>query len=68
MTAFGSSAVNTNVFHDPQQSLPLFVYQQYLEQLPGPLARAWAGALVLMTLVLFLFTLARIAGRQRVGK
>jgi phosphate transport system permease protein len=68
MTAFGSSAVNTNVFHDPQQSLPLFVYQQYLEQLPGPLARAWAGALVLITLVLFLFTLARILGRQRIAK
>jgi phosphate transport system permease protein len=65
MTAFGSNAVNWRVFNGPQQSLPLFVWQQYQLQLPGPLQRAWTAALVLITLVLILFTIARIAGASR---
>jgi phosphate transport system permease protein len=67
MTAFGSQALNRSPFNGPQQSLPLFVWGQYQLQLPGPLARAWAGALVLITLVLVLFTIARlIAGWKAV--
>jgi phosphate transport system permease protein len=65
MTAFGSNSLNTDAFKDPQQSLPLFVWQQYQLNLPGPLARAWTGALVLITLVLILFTAARLIGRSR---
>ena len=60
MTAFGSQTINKDAFNNPQQSLPLFVWQQYQLQLPGPLARAWAGALVLITMVLVLFTIARL--------
>jgi phosphate transport system permease protein len=69
MTAFGSNSMNTDAFKDPQQSLPLFVWQQYLAQLPGPLARAWTGALVLITMVLVLFTAARlIAGARSIAR
>ena len=67
MTSFGSNVVNKGVFSNPQQSLPLFVWQQYQLQLKAPLARAWAGALVLIILVLVLFTIARIvAGSRRI--
>jgi phosphate transport system permease protein len=69
MTSFGSQSLNTSPFSNPQQSLPLFVWQEYLLQLPAPLNRAWTGALVLIGLVLVLFTLARAvaarAGRIR---
>ncbi len=65
MTSFGSNVVNTNAFSNPQQSLPLFVWQQYQLQLSAPLARAWAGALVLIMLVLILFTIARIVAGSR---
>jgi phosphate transport system permease protein len=64
MTAFGSNTLNSNAFKDPQQSLPLFVWQQYHQQLPAPLARAWTAALVLIVVVLVLFTLARLIGRS----
>jgi phosphate transport system permease protein len=60
MTSFGSQAINKNAFSEPQQSLPLFVWQQYQLQTPGALARCWAGALVLITMVLVLFTIARL--------
>jgi phosphate transport system permease protein len=65
MTAFGSNSVNRTPFSDPQQSLPLFAWQEYLLQLPGPLARAWTAAFVLLALVLVLFTIARVVGRSR---
>ena len=67
MTSFGSQVMNKDPFADPQQSLPLFVWTQYLQQLPGPLARAFTGALVLIMLVLILFSLARLIGRQKVA-
>ena len=65
MTSFGSNSVNPNPFNGPQQSLPLFVWQQYQLQLKGPLARAWTGALVLIVLVLVLFTAARLIASSR---
>jgi phosphate transport system permease protein len=68
MTAFGSQALNRSPFDGPQQSLPLFVWGQYQLQLPGPLARAWAGALVLITLVLVLFTIARLVAGWKAVK
>ena len=37
MTSFGSTVTNTNPFCEPQQSLPLYVWQQYL--LAAPPAR-----------------------------
>jgi phosphate transport system permease protein len=65
MTSFGTPAVNKTPFQDPQQSLPLFVWQEYQLQLPGPLARAWTGALVLITMVLILFSIARYAASRK---
>lgn len=68
MTAFGSDSVNTNPLEGPQSSLPLFAFQRVRAALPTQIARGWAGALVLIVLVLALFTLARaVAARGRKG-
>ena len=66
MTAFGSDAVNTNPWHGAQSALPLFAFQRVRNAIPTQIARGWAGALVLIVLVLTLFTLARaVAARGR---
>gem|GEM_PF-118194 len=64
LTALGSDNTNTNPFHGPQSDLPLFVWK--LIRVPNKTqnARAWAGMLVLVILVVVLFVTARlIAGR-----
>jgi len=68
MTAFGSDSVNTNPWHGAQSALPLFAFQRVRNAIPTQIARGWAGALVLIVLVLTLFTLARaVAARGRKG-
>jgi phosphate transport system permease protein len=64
MTAFGADQVNsTKAFTEPQSALPLFVYQQVTNSQGTAVERAWTGAFVLISLVLILFTLARLIGR-----
>lgn len=68
MTAFGSDSVNANPWHGAQSALPLFAFQRVRNAIPTQIARGWAGALVLIGLVLALFTLARaVAARGRKG-
>jgi len=68
MTSFGSDSTNTNPLHGAQSSLPLFAFQRVRAALPTQIARGWAGALVLITIVITLFTIARaIAARGRKG-
>jgi len=50
----------------PQSSLPLFVYTLIRNPFAEQQTRAWAGALVLIVLVLVLFTLARIIGSRQI--
>jgi phosphate transport system permease protein len=64
-TAFGYSLMNTNPFSGPQESLPLFVYRNIHLPNASAVARGFAGALVLMLIVLMLFGLARFIGRDR---
>jgi phosphate transport system permease protein len=65
LTAFGAKTLNVNPFAGAQDNLPLFVYFPIRSSEPADVSRAWVGALVLITLVLILFTLARlIGGRQ----
>jgi phosphate transport system permease protein len=54
--------MNANPFSGPQAALPLFVFQQIRQPQVALQQRAWAGALVLILLVLGLFTLARFYG------
>jgi phosphate transport system permease protein len=65
LTVLGSSAMNSNVFSGNQDDLPLFILKLIRSPNTHQVARAWTGALVLVTLVLVLFTLARIFGGGR---
>ncbi len=64
-TAFGYNLMNANPFSGPQESLPLFIYRFIREPSTVEIARGFAGALVLMLLILLLFAVARIVGRDR---
>jgi phosphate transport system permease protein len=68
MTSFGASVMNSNPFHAPQASLPLFVWQLIQQPVAASIDRAWTGAFALILLVLILFVIARvIASRQNRG-
>ncbi|MGO9458067.1 MAG: phosphate ABC transporter permease PstA [Acidimicrobiales bacterium] len=64
-TAFGYNLMNANPFNGPQESLPLFIYRFIREPLVSSIQRGFAGALVLMILILSLFAIARTLGRDR---
>jgi phosphate transport system permease protein len=64
-TAFGYNLMNANPFSGAQESLPLFIYRFIREPLATSIARGFAGALVLMLLILLLFVVARVVGRDR---
>lgn len=65
LTALGTSIINNNPFQGAQASLPLYIWGLIRSSDGGQQQRAWAGALALITIVLVLFTLARVFGRQR---
>jgi len=64
-TAFGYDLMNANPFSGAQESLPLFVYRNIRKPDVHAIERGFAGALVLMLIVLSLFLLARWIGRDR---
>ena len=64
-TAFGYDLMNSNPFAGSQESLPLFVYRNIRKPDISAIERGFAGALVLLLLVVALFALARFIGRDR---
>jgi phosphate transport system permease protein len=64
-TAFGYDLMNAQPFDGPQDSLPLFIYKNIRKPSEASIDRGFAGALVLMLVVLALFALARFLGRDR---
>jgi phosphate transport system permease protein len=64
-TAFGYDLMNSDPFAHPQSSLPLFIWENIRKPDPAAISRGYTGALVLMVLVLALFIIARIIGRDR---
>jgi phosphate transport system permease protein len=64
-TAFGYNLYNANPFKGAQESLPLFIYRFVRTQSVADIERGYAGALVLLVLILSLFVVARIIGRDR---
>jgi phosphate transport system permease protein len=71
LTTFGSSTTNTNPFSEPQANLPLTVYQLIRSGNKVQLQRAYAGAFVLILLVLVAFAAARIIStrsERRLGR
>ncbi|MBX3315059.1 MAG: phosphate ABC transporter permease PstA [Actinobacteria bacterium] len=64
-TSFGYDLVNRNPFDGPQDSLPLFVWKNVQKPSHASIDRGFTGALVLMIVVLTLFVIARVVGRDR---
>jgi phosphate transport system permease protein len=64
-TAFGFNSMNWNPFVASQESLPLFVFRNIREPNQNVIDRGFAGALVLMAVVLTLFAVTRLIGRDR---
>jgi phosphate transport system permease protein len=67
-TAFGYQLFNANPFSTQQESLPLFVYRNIQAPAEAARSRGFTGALVLLSLVLALFGIARFVGRDRTGR
>ncbi|NYI46986.1 phosphate transport system permease protein [Nocardioides aromaticivorans] len=65
LTSGASTFFNANPTHNPMNSLPLFVYASVSTGSPEMEQRAYAGATVLLAVVLSLFLLARLAARGR---
>jgi phosphate transport system permease protein len=63
LTTFLSQSINTNPFTDPQASLPTFIWDQIGTGNDASVARAWAGALTLILLVVLLNVIARLLAR-----
>jgi phosphate transport system permease protein len=64
-TIFGNQVMNVNPLHGPQESLPLFVWTNVKSSYQSRITLAYTAALVLVGIVLFLFTLARVLGGTR---
>jgi phosphate transport system permease protein len=62
LTAGGTTHYNWNPFHGNQDDLPLRIYEQVFQPSTKAISVGWGAAFVLMTLVLTLFTLARLIG------
>lgn len=63
LTTFLSQSINYDPFKGPQASLPTFVWDQIASGTDASLSRAWAGALVLIVLVMILYLGARIVAK-----
>ncbi len=69
MLVFGADIINDNPFQDPQQSLPMYIWQQYaMVNNDFGYARAWGAALVLIAFVMGLNLIARGIARWRSPK
>ncbi|MFD9125303.1 phosphate ABC transporter permease PstA [Kitasatospora sp. NPDC059571] len=69
MLVFGADAINSDPFNGPQQSLPLYIWQQYsMVNNDFGYARAWGAALVLIAFVMGLNLIARGVARWRAPK
>ncbi|HEU5222362.1 MAG TPA: phosphate ABC transporter permease PstA [Candidatus Lumbricidophila sp.] len=61
-----TTSVNTNLFQDRMMTLPVFVFDQYMNQgrdVQAYIDRAWAGALTLILIVALLNIVARVIAK-----
>lgn len=64
LTAFGTPYLVTSLIGEPQTALPLLIFEGARLPFEASQARAWAGALELVVIVLFLTILARFIARR----
>ena len=68
LLVFGNTLINPNPFNGAQESLPLYVWNQYKLGNDASLERAWAGALTLIAFVMILNLVARGIARWKAPK
>lgn len=68
LTSLKSDRTVLNPFNEPVSALPTFIFDYVAVPYPDAVTRAWGAALTLMILVLILFTLARVIGRNTLGR
>ncbi|MER5216096.1 phosphate ABC transporter permease PstA [Streptomyces sp. NPDC002838] len=70
LLVWGNSLINSNPFEGAQQSLPLYIYQQYANSAGAGAAydRAWAASLTLIAFVMILNLGARGIARWKAPK
>jgi phosphate transport system permease protein len=68
LVAGSTNELNYNPLHGPQVSLPLFVFTGMRQPLDVAIARAFGAGIVLLTLVVVFFALARIIGGRAPGQ
>ncbi|MFF4363605.1 phosphate ABC transporter permease PstA [Streptomyces sp. NPDC001604] len=68
LLVFGNRFINNNPFEGAQQSLPLYIYQQYAAGADASYARAWAASLTLIAFVMILNLVARGIARWKAPK
>src|SRR5262249_17828685 len=67
LTVFGSQSINTDPFRQPQEALPLYIFDQAGQAQQTAIDRAWSAALTLIILITLLNLVARlVASRSRV--
>lgn len=60
LTVFFTSSINPDPFNGPQMGLPLYIFDQMGRPNDTAIARAWAGALTLIVIVMLLNLVARL--------
>ena len=60
LTTFLTQSYNNNPFEGPQAALPTFVWDQITSGTSASVDRAWAGALVLITMVMIVYITAKL--------
>ena len=68
LLVFGNPLINPNPFSGAQESLPLYVWNQYKLGNTASIDRAWAGALTLIAFVMVLNLVARGVARWKAPK
>jgi len=68
LTSAVTSFLTLDPFHNPMNSLPLFIYSGWLSDEGLGYERAWGAASVLLGIVLILFITARVVSRSRTGR
>ncbi len=60
LTTFLTQSYNYNPFVGPQAALPTFIWDQITSGTPASVDRAWAGALVLITIIMAFYIAAKL--------
>jgi len=67
VTVSSNTAMNLSPVHNPQEALPIFVWQYYQLPLAKDVERAFGAGLALVGLVLILFIAARLIASIKPG-